>query len=75
MEEVDKLQIKTSFMKRFISMAITRALYKKAGCTCKIELNDIDITNGENDMMDINLSLSVNSHDLMKLFLKLTKED
>lgn len=45
----DILKIRTYAVKKLVSIALSRMLSKKLGCTVKIWLDDLDITNAEGE--------------------------
>ncbi len=45
----DILKIRTYAVKKLVSIALSRMLSKKLGCTVKIWMDDLDITNAEGE--------------------------
>ena len=65
------MSIRTNFMKRFLSLMITKVIYKKFGCSCKLGIDKLDISSDQEDKTKINISLNVDTKDLTKILLKI----
>ena len=66
---LDHLVINSRFVKGIIEKVVIKAIKSKTGCNATIKLNQLELTNAEDDVVNVKLSIegSMKKEDIMKL--------